>query len=934
MRDLIVIAIACPVRFVRSSWRSGGSERALTALQCCALFFLTIAASSKILAQTNAGSAAATRYIEALQKGDFRTVIDLSYGYQAEIAQIKAQNPQVLWPKLTNQYYSAKIDALSKKPDASGTYLATFLQGMTGDPAQQIQFMQNMVLPNAKWKVTETRTEHVQDQFDGHEYDRTVVYITVTFPTLNDSPFVDGEFLKETILEVDLNAKLQQIMRVGRVAQGDTPWEAPVTIMNAKWQREGLVGMGGLSAEAFGGKAPYTWKPVCGPYDLSNSIINQPTNQQVPASLVVNLQRFPTNVAFPLHCALTVTDGKGQSDTVGITVPQMLSGVSEFCYVREPWFSRGQGRPQQSNMCLNPLRATDTASASNSSTTLVPPSPEGPPSTPGADQGNAYGGSTPSAACNGYADCFKAGIKSYEAANETEATADFQAASEADPKQGQAWYWQGIVMLKGHQITQVEQLARVWDKALSLGSIIAISVCHERGIQPCERGSLMLSQKFVSFPQGNTQALNVPPQQTEPGRILNNAAFAHVTYSLKTGGKNYTFDFVPSTWQTCKFDLMVQCPQSGFAEQLILAQYVAQTLPKLASGAFTIIASGGSAQRGPTGTDQTAPTTPTLVTTPSQTNALVPKIAVDSSEVKPTITEFDLPTSLFPPSAITTGPDGSLWFTAGNKIGRITTAGGVTGYEVPTAKSGVMGITLGPDGAVWFVETSANKIGRITAAGTIKEFPLPSQDVPTEIASGSDGALWFTASAAAKIGRITTSGSITEYPLPVPYSQPSDITAGPDGALWFTENSAKKIGRISVAGAIREFSVPSSNGYPTGIASGPDRALWFTEPQGGKIGRITTEGVITEYHLHADNTNPLGIALGPDGALWFTDNAANKIGRITTGGNITEYDLPTFTSNPGMGITKGPDNALWFTESGKIGRVNPAGKPSGSGAPK
>jgi hypothetical protein len=552
-----------------------------------------------------AGGTVAARYIEALQKGDFRTVIDLSYGYQAEVAQIKAQNPQVLWPKLTNQYYDAKIAALSRKP-GSGTYLATFLQGMTGDPAQQIQFMQNMVLPNAKWKVTETRTEHVRDQFDGHEYDRTVVYITVAFPTLNDSPFVDGEFLKETILEVDLNAKLEQVMTVGRVAQGDTPWDAPVTIMNAKWQREGLAGMGGLSAEAFGGKAPYIWKPVCGPYDLSNSIINQPTNQQVPASLVVNLQRFPTNVAFPLHCSLTVTDGKGQSDAVGITVPQMLTGVSELCYVREPWFSRGQGRPAQSNMCLNPLRATDTASASNSSTALVPPSTEAPPSTPGADQGNSYGGRTASAGCNGYADCFKAGIKSYEAANQAEAMADFQAASDADPKQGQAWYWQGIVMLKGHQINQVGQLARVWDKALSLGSLVAISACHERGIQPCERGDLMLSSKSVAFSRGSTQFFNVPPQQTEPGRILNNAAFAHVTYGFKTGGKNYTFDFVPSTWQTCKFDLMVQCPQSGFAEQLILAQYVAQTLPKLASGGFGPGAGAAPAGSKPDATQQLA----------------------------------------------------------------------------------------------------------------------------------------------------------------------------------------------------------------------------------------------------------------------------------------------------------------------------------------
>jgi hypothetical protein len=169
---------------------------------------------------------------------------------------------------------------------------------------------------------------------------------------------------------------------------------------------------------------------------------------------------------------------------------------------------------------------------------------------------------------------------------------EFQAASEADPKQGQAWYWQGIVMLKGHQINQVGQLARVWDKALSLGSLIAITACHERGLQPCERGKLMLSQKFVSFSQGNTQTFNVPPQQTEPGQIQNNASFAHVAYRFNAGGKNYTFDFVPSTWSTCKFDLVVQCPQMGYAEQLIITQYVAQTLPKLASGAFEARAQG------------------------------------------------------------------------------------------------------------------------------------------------------------------------------------------------------------------------------------------------------------------------------------------------------------------------------------------------------
>src|SRR5437867_1070567 len=48
--------------------------------------------------------------------------------------------------------------------------------------------------------------------------------------------------------------------------------------------------------------------------------------------------------------------------------------------------------------------------------------------------------------------------------------------------------------------------------------------------------------------------------------------------------------------------------------------------------------------------------------------------------------EFTIPTSNSNPIGITAGRDGNLWFTEnnGSQIGRITTAGTVTGYPVPT----------------------------------------------------------------------------------------------------------------------------------------------------------------------------------------------------------------------------------------------------------
>ncbi len=97
-----------------------------------------------------------------------------------------------------------------------------------------------------------------------------------------------------------------------------------------------------------------------------------------------------------------------------------------------------------------------------------------------------------------------------------------------------------------------------------------------------------------------------------------------------------------------------------------------------------------------------------------------------ASAAAQTFTEFPIPPPGGSPGPITTGPDGALWFTQANAIGRITTAGAITEFTVPTAHSDPLGITAGPDGAEWFTESDGNKIGRITTAGAITEFRIPT----------------------------------------------------------------------------------------------------------------------------------------------------------------------------------------------------------------
>src|SRR5437879_4128977 len=77
--------------------------------------------------------------------------------------------------------------------------------------------------------------------------------------------------------------------------------------------------------------------------------------------------------------------------------------------------------------------------------------------------------------------------------------------------------------------------------------------------------------------------------------------------------------------------------------------------------------------------------------------------------------------------AITSGPDGNLWFTEniGNRIGRITTAGDITEYPLPIARRGVFWITTGQDGRLWYMEQAVSKIGRLTPTTIPPTVPLP-----------------------------------------------------------------------------------------------------------------------------------------------------------------------------------------------------------------
>jgi streptogramin lyase len=293
-----------------------------------------------------------------------------------------------------------------------------------------------------------------------------------------------------------------------------------------------------------------------------------------------------------------------------------------------------------------------------------------------------------------------------------------------------------------------------------------------------------------------------------------------------------------------------------------------------------------------------------------------------------------------PVFALAPGPDGNVWFTEPNKIGRITPTGAISEFVIPGGDQNPGDIAAASDGNLWF-QTSPpgtwTTIGGITPQGAIALYnngagppPHGSSSAVIALAAGSDGNIYFATQTTITVEFVTrTTYAIEKLILPAPPSfspvqdmnttSITDMATAPGGGVWYI-TSTNLIGRL-VNNTVEEFPLPNPNSRPTSMTTGPDGNGWFTETIAGtttfKIGRITLQGVVTEFAVPISATS---ITTGPDGNLWFTDPYASRIGSMTLAGVVKEYRLP-WQTNPGAIIT-GPDGALWFRTAQGIGRMS------------
>ena len=111
------------------------------------------------------------------------------------------------------------------------------------------------------------------------------------------------------------------------------------------------------------------------------------------------------------------------------------------------------------------------------------------------------------------------------------------------------------------------------------------------------------------------------------------------------------------------------------------------------------------------------------------------------------VTEYSLPDPDSRPHAIVVGPDGNLWFSqeAAPRIGQITPTGTIEEFWIP-ATLGTYELTVGGDDNIWF--SAGNKVGSISTRGETGEPACIERSClqpVSALAEGPDHALWFAA---------------------------------------------------------------------------------------------------------------------------------------------------------------------------------------------
>lgn len=224
------------------------------------------------------------------------------------------------------------------------------------------------------------------------------------------------------------------------------------------------------------------------------------------------------------------------------------------------------------------------------------------------------------------------------------------------------------------------------------------------------------------------------------------------------------------------------------------------------------------------------------------------------------------------------------------------------GTERPslTGTNGTEGVVIGPDGAIYF--SQANSVGRIAPDGTRNNRWAVITGATTMWGLALDVArnrLYAGSPVTRKIHAVDLSAdppTVSDFYANA--GSPNGLTMGPDGYLYYSDFSAGRVYRVSGDG-MRTVVTTSGIAQANGLAFDAAGNLLVLSYAQGQLFRLTlTDGQETARTMLAEGLGSSdGLALDAMGNIYVTDQAGRRLVRLSPTGESPE-DLLTGLSSP------------------------------------
>jgi virginiamycin B lyase len=272
------------------------------------------------------------------------------------------------------------------------------------------------------------------------------------------------------------------------------------------------------------------------------------------------------------------------------------------------------------------------------------------------------------------------------------------------------------------------------------------------------------------------------------------------------------------------------------------------------------------------------------------------------------------------PTAIATGPDGSVWFSIdlSDEIGRLHD-GRIDFLSTGIKAVEPVGLAAAPDGGAWFTDNASHAVSRVLGSGEVTRIPLDTVSVRLgRLAVGADGTVWFAEATGYSVTEIRD-GKLIRHLYDSPRGGPYGVAVAPDGTAWASLQSGDQIVRFGTDGTMKAFDLPNPASVPSDVAVGPDGAVWFLEYRGDAIGRLMGDAM-REFPVGGRAVGLSGLAVAPDGSVWFGLLREASLGRLRDG-QVVRFPLPRQNARP-YTVAADRSGNVWYADiTGYVGML-------------